>query len=94
MLELGEELLDRVQVGAVGRQEEHVRAGLADGAAGGLPLMAAEIVEDDDIALGERRGQNLLGIKREQFAIDRTVDDEGASMRSILSAPMKVSVFQ
>jgi len=31
-------LLDRVEVGAVGRQEEQVRAALADGAAGDLAL--------------------------------------------------------
>jgi len=52
VLQLGEELLDRVEVGAVGRQEEHVRPGLANGAAGGLAFVAAKIVEDDDVALG------------------------------------------
>jgi hypothetical protein len=33
VLELGEELLDRVEVGAVGRQEEEMGAGGPDGAA-------------------------------------------------------------
>jgi len=77
VLELGEELLDGIEVGAVGRQEEQMRAGLADGAAGGLSLVAAEIVEDDDVALCERRGEDLFGVEREEFAVDRAVDDEG-----------------
>lgn len=42
VLELGEDLLDRVEVGAVGREEEKVRVGRADRRA----LVHAEIVED------------------------------------------------
>ena len=38
VLELGEELLDRVQVGGVFRQEEEPGAGGADGAPDGAPL--------------------------------------------------------
>ena len=76
VLELGEELLDRVQVRAVGRQEEQVRAGLTDGAASSLSFMAAEIVEDDDVALGERGGEHLLGIERKELTVDGAVDDE------------------
>ena len=76
VLELGEELLDGIEIGTVGRQEEHVGAGLADGAAGGLALVAAEIVEDDDVTLGQRWGENLLGIKRKELAVDRAIDDE------------------
>ena len=64
MLELGEELLDRVEVGAVGRQEEEMGAGGPDGAAGGLALVAAEIVEDDDVAFGQGRRENLLDVER------------------------------
>jgi hypothetical protein len=54
-----------------------VDAGLADGATGGLALVAAQIVEDDDVALGQRGCENLLDIKGEEFAVDRAVDDEG-----------------
>ena len=77
MLELGEELLDRVEVGAVGRQEEEMGAGGPDGAAGGLSLVAAEVVEDDDVAFGEGRPENLLDLEGEELAVDRAVDDPG-----------------
>ena len=50
VLELGEDLLDRVQIGRVFRQEEELGAGGADGVAHRLALVAAEIVHDDDVA--------------------------------------------
>ena len=50
VLELGEDLLDGVQVGRVFRQEEQLGAGCADGLANGFALVAAEIVHDDDVA--------------------------------------------
>ena len=59
VLEFGEELLDRVEVGAVGRQEQQMSAGCPDGAAGGLALVAAEVVEDDDIARGQGRDEDF-----------------------------------
>ena len=75
MLELREDLLDRIEVGAVGGQEEHVRTDGADRLAGGLSLVGAEVVEDDDVALGQDRGQNLLHVSCEDIAVDRPVDD-------------------
>ena len=75
VFELGEDLLDRVQVRTVGRQEEHVRTGAADCPADGLALVAAEIVEDDYITRHEGGGQDLLDISCEGLAIDRTVED-------------------
>ena len=42
MFELGEELLDRVQIGRVFRQEEELRPGWADGAADIVALVRAE----------------------------------------------------
>ncbi len=50
VLELCEDLLDRVQVGAVGRQEDEVRASGSDGGPRGLALVAAQVVHDDDVA--------------------------------------------
>src|SRR5271166_2227872 len=41
MLELGEDLLDRVQVRRIFRQEEKLRSGLSDGAAHSLAAMTA-----------------------------------------------------
>jgi len=76
-LELGKDLLDRVEVRAVGRQEEEASAGGTNGAAHGLPLVAAEIVDDDDIAGFEGRNEHLFDIGEEAFAIDRSVNDAG-----------------
>lgn len=77
MLELGKDLLDRIEVWAVGRQEEQVCACGPDGAAHGVSLVAAEIVENHDVAFGEGRHEDFLDIEGEEFAIDRPVDDPG-----------------
>ena len=50
VFDLGEGLFDRVEVGRVGRQEPEMSVGTADGLADGPALVAAEIVEDDEIA--------------------------------------------
>jgi hypothetical protein len=39
--------------------------------------VAAEIVDDDDVAGFERRNQDLPEIGQEAFAVDRAVDDAG-----------------
>lgn len=75
MLELGEDLLDGVKIGTIGRQEEEMRAGFADGLPCGFAFMRAEIVQDDDVALGEGRDEHLLDIGGEDVAADRPVDD-------------------
>src|SRR4030095_10288158 len=59
MLELGEDLLDRVEVRRVLRQEEQLGAGGADQAAHAGALVAAEIVPDVDFVLLQRRGEAL-----------------------------------
>jgi len=75
MFEFGEHLLDRIEVWTIGRQENEMRAFGADGMAGCFAFVAAEIVEDHDIALGQRRGEDLGGIDGEELAVDGTVDD-------------------
>ena len=76
-LELGEDLLDGVQVGAVGRQEDEVSADGFDGGAGGLALVAAEVVEDDHVARLEGRSQDLLDVDQEELAVDGAIDHPG-----------------
>jgi Integrase core domain len=48
--ELGEDLLDRIEVGRVFGQEHDARADGSDGLSHRLSLVGAEIVEDDDVA--------------------------------------------
>jgi len=67
-LELCEDLLDRIEVGAVWRQEEQLCADGPDGASDGLSLVTAEIVDDDNVAGSERLNQHLLDVGEEAFA--------------------------
>ena len=73
MLELGEDLLDRVEIGAVGRQKDEVRA-FGSTMARRFALVAAEVVQDYDIARQEGRGEDLLDVEEEDFAVDRPID--------------------
>ncbi len=72
--ELGEDLPDGADSGPVGRQEDEVGAPGPDGGSCGLDLVAAQIVQDDDVARREGWGQDLLDIEHEEFAVDGTVD--------------------
>ena len=75
MLELGEDLLDGVEVGRVFGQEEELGTGAANGPADGLATVAAEIVDDDDIAGRKGRNEDLFDIGEETLAVDRTVEE-------------------
>src|SRR5882757_8820686 len=65
VLELGEDLFDRVQVGRVLWQEEQLGSDGADKLTHGFASVAAEIVQDDDIAGTKGRQENLLDIDPE-----------------------------
>lgn len=75
VLSYGEDLLDRVQVGAVGRQEEQVGASLSDRLPDGFALVATEIVHDDHVAGLERGHETLLHPGGEGDAVDRAIED-------------------
>ena len=75
MFELCEDLLDRIEIGTIGRQEEEMRAGRSQGGAHGLTFVTAEIVEHDDIAWRERRDQDLFDVDAEAVAVDRAIED-------------------
>ena len=77
MLELGEDLLDRIEIGAVGRQEKPVCACGADGLADRLAFVTAGIIEHDDIARLEGADKELFGIGAEALAVNRYVKDAG-----------------
>ena len=72
--ELGKDLLDRIEVWRVRRQEEEPGAGAADRLSDGLALVTAEIVHDHDVSRQKRRGQDLFDIGKEACAVDRSVD--------------------
>lgn len=75
--ELGEDLLDGVEVGGVWWQEKEVRAGVSDGLANRLSLVAAKVVHDDDVAGAQSGDQHLAHIGGEPFRVDRPVEHEG-----------------
>ena len=62
MLELGEDLFDRVQVGRVFWQEEELGAGGADERPHRLAFVTTEIVHDDDVTLAQRGQEDLLDL--------------------------------
>jgi hypothetical protein len=51
-----------------------VCAGVADGFARGLSFMAAEVVEDDDVALVQSWDEHISNIDTEEIAVDRSID--------------------
>ena len=73
-LELGEDLLDRVQVGGVRRQVQQLGPDGADGAANGGTFVTAQVVHDDNVTRGERWYEELLDPGGEVEAIDRPVE--------------------
>lgn len=75
--ELGEDLFDRVEVRAVGREEEELGACGSNSGANGPAFVASQVVDDDDVAWPERRDQDLLDIGEEGLAVDRPVEDAG-----------------
>ena len=75
--QLGECHFDRIEIGAVGRQESKRRAGRLDRLAHAGDLVRAEIVQDHQIARPQGRHQDLLDERQERGAIDRAVEHAG-----------------
>ena len=75
MLELGERLLDRIEIGAAGRKEQKTGARASDRRAHRFSLLAARIVHDDDVAAIERRNQLRFDMDSEDVSVDRAVQD-------------------
>ena len=68
-------MLDRIEVGRVRRQEPELGALGSDCGAHRLGAVAAQIVEDDDVALAQRGREELFDIGPEERAVDGAVDD-------------------
>jgi len=77
VLELGEGLLDRVEIRGILGQEDQLGADGSDSAAHDLALVTAEIVQDDDVAWPQGRNQHLLDIDAEPLSVDRSIDQPG-----------------
>src|SRR3546814_3091571 len=75
VLERGEQLFDRVEVGAIGRQEEESGSDLAQGGANRLAFVGAEIVHDGDVARLQGGHEDLFDPCEEGATVDRPADD-------------------
>jgi len=74
VLEFGEELLDRIEIGRIFRQEEKPCAGGSDGLAHGLALVRTEIVRKHNVTLVQGRHEDLFDIGSKALAVDRPVE--------------------
>jgi hypothetical protein len=85
VLDLGEGLFDRIEVGRVWRQIPEPCAGSFNEAAQRSRLVTAEVVHNDDVAWLKLRDENLLNIGAEAFAVDWA-----GSLRDIGGRPNEV----
>ena len=74
-LELGKRLLDRVEVGAVGRQIEQLGTGRPDRSPYGRVLMAAEVIHHHDVAWPQGWDQELYHPGEETLGVDGAIQD-------------------
>ena len=85
-LEFGEGHFDRIEVGAVGRQKHKPSASLADGLFGRGAFVGGQVVQNDDVAFFEGRGELGLDVGVEDRPIHRRVNDprrgQGAAAQS------------
>ena len=76
-LELGEGLLDRVEIGRVGRQVTQLGAARLDRRADADDFVRGEVVHHYDVALHQHWCQHLLDPGEEDRAVHGTVEDVG-----------------
>lgn len=74
--QLGEDLLDRVQIGRVWRQIDTCRTRCLDDRANRDQLVGGQVVHHHDIAGRQRRNQAFVELNLKDFAVHRAVDDE------------------
>lgn len=72
--EFGEDLLDRIEVGTVGRQVAQQGACLFDGLFHAPDLVRGEVVHNDDVAPSQLRSQHLLHLGHEGLGVDGTIE--------------------
>jgi hypothetical protein len=75
VFELGEEHLDRIEVGRVLGQEEELGTSGPERLTDGAAAMGSEIIHNDDVAWSQRRDEDLVDVLAEGLAIDRAIDE-------------------
>ncbi len=85
-LELGEDLLNGVEVGGVFWQEHKAGSDIPDRLAHRLSLVRAEIVEDHDVARHERRDKELFDIGGKRSPLMGPSNRQGASIINNVNA--------
>jgi hypothetical protein len=75
--QLGEGVLDRIEVWGIRRQVEQLGASGFDRLADARSFVAAEVVHDDDVAWLQLGRQHLLDISLEGDAVDRPIENQG-----------------
>src|ERR1700733_15164109 len=75
--DLGEDLLDRVEVGGVFWKEQETPAGGLDRVSHGFAFLRSQIVEHDDVVALEGRDQELFDVGEKPLAVDGTVERAG-----------------
>lgn len=74
-LEFGEGHLDRVEIGRIGRQEQEPSTTRFDQVFGPFAFMEADVVENDDIARRQGRGELRFDPGVEDAPVHRRIDD-------------------
>jgi len=77
--EFGEGHLDRIEIGAVGWQEQEARASAGDKTRRFIALVARQIVEDYRVVFAQSGDENLLDIGEEALGVDRPVEHKGCN---------------
>jgi len=97
-LQLRKRQFNRIEIGAVFRQKPELGADVLNRPSDRWTLVTGQVVHDDDVAGGERRRQDLLDVREEAGAIDRTIkhggrgeagDAQRAEKRGRVPAPIR-----
>src|SRR5262249_17962961 len=75
-LDFGKALLDRIEIGTVGRQVAQCSVRRFDDLAHPISLVSRQVIDDDDVAWPQRRRQAFLQIFDEDRTVHRAIDDE------------------
>jgi len=75
--EFCEDHLDRIEIGAIGRQKQQARAGRSDEARRLFVLMARQVVSDHCVVLAQHGDEDLLDIGNETLGVDRSIEHKG-----------------